>query len=56
MFVGRVAELQELNELQQNNLANLVIVQGRRRISKSRLIAEFAKHHTFCSIAGIAPY
>lgn len=55
MFVGRVAELQELNELQQNNVANLVIVQGRRRIGKSRLIEEFAKNHTFCSIAGIAP-
>ena len=55
MFVGRIAELQELSELQQNNVANLVIVQGRRRIGKSRLIEEFAKNHTFCSIAGIAP-
>jgi AAA+ ATPase superfamily predicted ATPase len=32
MFVGRLAELQELNELQQSHIANLVIVQGRRRI------------------------
>lgn len=55
MFIGRIAELQELTELQQNNVANLVIVQGRRRIGKSRLIEEFAKHHAFCSIAGIAP-
>lgn len=55
MFVGRVAELQELNELQQNNVANLVLVQGRRRIGKSRLIEEFAKNHSFCSLAGIAP-
>ncbi len=55
MFVGRVAELQELNELQQNNVANLVVVQGRRRIGKSRLIEEFAKNHSFCSLAGIAP-
>ena len=55
MFIGRVAELQELTALQQNNVANLVIVQGRRRIGKSRLVAEFAKHHKFCSIAGIVP-
>ena len=55
MFVGRLAELQELNELQQSHIANLVIVQGRRRIGKSRLIEEFAKKHAFCSIAGIAP-
>ena len=55
MFVGRVAELQELNELQQNNVANLVVVQGRRRIGKSRLIEEFAKNRSFCSLAGIAP-
>jgi len=55
MFVGRVTELQELNELQQNNVANLVVVQGRRRIGKSRLIEEFAKNRSFCSLAGIAP-
>ncbi len=55
MFVGRVAELQVLTELQQNNVANLVIVQGRRRIGKSRLIEEFSKNQPFCSIAGIAP-
>lgn len=54
-FVGRETEIQELADLQQNNVASLVIVQGRRRIGKSRLIEEFAKNQKFYSIAGIAP-
>ena len=54
-FVGREAEIQELNDLQRKNVANLVIVQGRRRIGKSRLIEEFAKNQKFYCIAGIAP-
>jgi len=54
-FVGREAEIQELTDLQQKNSANLVIVQGRRRIGKSRLIEEFAHNQKFYSIAGIAP-
>ncbi len=54
-FVGREAEIQELTDLQHKNSANLVIVQGRRRIGKSRLIEEFADNQKFYSIAGIAP-
>jgi uncharacterized protein len=54
-FVGREAEIQELTELQQKNVASLVVVQGRRRIGKSRLMEEFAKNQKFYSIAGIAP-
>jgi uncharacterized protein len=54
-FVGREAEINELTDLQHKNTANLVIVQGRRRIGKSRLIEEFAKNQKFYSIAGIAP-
>jgi len=54
-FVGREAEIQELSDLQQKNFASLVVVQGRRRIGKSRLIEEFAKNQKFYSIAGIAP-
>jgi uncharacterized protein len=46
-FVGREAEIQELKELQQRNIASLVIVQGRRRIGKSRLIEEFSKDQKF---------
>jgi AAA+ ATPase superfamily predicted ATPase len=54
-FVGRKTELKELAELQQKSSASLVVVQGRRRIGKSRLIEEFAKNQKFYSIAGLAP-
>lgn len=54
-FVGREAEIQELTDLQHKNTASLVIVQGRRRIGKSRLIEEFAQNQKFYSLAGIAP-
>lgn len=54
-FVGREAEIRELNDLQHKNVASLVIVQGRRRIGKSRLIEEFANKQNFYSISGIAP-
>jgi AAA+ ATPase superfamily predicted ATPase len=55
LFVGREAEIQELTDLQHKNTASLVVVQGRRRIGKSRLIEEFAKNQKFYSIAGLAP-
>jgi AAA+ ATPase superfamily predicted ATPase len=55
LFIGRKTEIQELTDLQHKKTANLVIVQGRRRIGKSRLIEEFAKNQNFYSIAGIAP-
>lgn len=54
-FVGREAEIQELKELQQRNIASLVIVQGRRRIGKSRLIEEFSKDQKFYCMVGVAP-
>jgi uncharacterized protein len=54
-FIGRKAEIQELKDLQQKDIASLVVVQGRRRIGKSRLIEEFAKNQKFYCIAGIAP-
>src|SRR3990167_9115161 len=54
-FIGRRSELQELRQLTERKVANLVIVQGRRRIGKSRLIEEFAKGEKFYSFAGLAP-
>ncbi len=54
-FVGRCRELQQLKDLFYRKVASLVVVKGRRRIGKSRLIEEFAKDVKFVSIAGLAP-
>lgn len=54
-FIGRQEELRNLNKLLKKNSASLVVVQGRRRIGKSRLIEEFAKKHTFYQFSGIPP-
>jgi len=54
-FVGRKAELNALKALQQKKTASLVILQGRRRIGKSRLIEHFAANQKIYCFAGIAP-
>lgn len=54
-FVGRYRELNQLRDLFDCRVASLVIVKGRRRIGKSRLIEEFAKEAKFVSISGLAP-
>lgn len=43
MFIGREKELKTLRKLTQGNIAHLVVIKGRRRIGKSRLLQEFAK-------------
>ncbi|RLG14184.1 MAG: ATP-binding protein [Candidatus Nanohalarchaeota archaeon] len=43
MFVGRRKELQSLNEIYKSNKAELVLLYGRRRVGKTRLIKEFLK-------------
>lgn len=42
-FVGRKKELQQLSLLLKKASASLIVVKGRRRIGKSRLIEEFGK-------------
>lgn len=54
-FIGRADELKKLHNLFDKQTASLVILQGRRRIGKSRLIAEFAKGKTFYHFSGIPP-
>lgn len=54
-FIGRKQELIQLNALLTKKVASLVVVRGRRRIGKSRLIEEFAKNKTFYSFSGLAP-
>lgn len=54
-FVGRKKEFKDLNLLISKKSASLVVVRGRRRIGKSRLIEEFAKGKKFLQFSGISP-
>lgn len=55
VFVGRKEELERLSSLSKKKSSSLVVVRGRRRIGKSRLIEEFAKDKRFLTFAGIPP-
>jgi uncharacterized protein len=55
-FIGRQLELNQLLELTTKNTASFVLVKGRRRIGKSRLIQEFSKYFDeFHYFVGLAP-
>ncbi len=57
-FVGRKEELSRIQALHNKRTAGLVVVKGRRRIGKSRLVTEFAsrnKQSRLWSFAGLAP-
>ncbi len=54
-FSGRRRELEALDRLQSKKSASLVVVRGRRRVGKSRLIEEFAKNKTFYHFTGLPP-
>lgn len=54
-FIGRKKELQQLQSLFMKKTANLVVIKGRRRIGKSRLIEEFAKDVKFFAFSGLPP-
>lgn len=54
-FVGRAKELEELQLFLKRKVASLLVIRGRRRIGKSRLVEEFAKPYTFYKITGLAP-
>ncbi|HVX00010.1 MAG TPA: ATP-binding protein, partial [Candidatus Babeliaceae bacterium] len=55
IFIGRKEELERLAFVYGKKSASLVVVRGRRRIGKSRLIEEFAKGKKFLNFAGIPP-
>ncbi|NGX51299.1 MAG: hypothetical protein K1060chlam2_01164 [Chlamydiae bacterium] len=54
-FIGRESELDDLGSLLKKRSASLVVMRGRRRIGKSRLIAEFCSSLPTISFAGIPP-
>ena len=54
-FIGREAEMERLNGLLKKKSASLVVVRGRRRIGKSRLLGEFGKEITSFFFTGTPP-
>ncbi len=54
-FIGRTNELKTLNRLLEKQTASLVILKGRRRIGKSRLIEEFSNDKHFYVFSGLPP-
>ena len=54
-FVGRAPELEKLKSFFKKSSASFLVVRGRRRIGKSRLIEEFSKPYKLFSFSGIAP-
>jgi len=55
-FVGRQNEIDQLNALLGKKQASLVVVKGRRRVGKSRLVQEFAQQKRFYKFVGLAPH
>jgi len=54
-FYGRKGELDLLDNLTNKKSASLIVIKGRRRVGKSRLIEEFAKGKRFYKLEGLAP-
>jgi AAA+ ATPase superfamily predicted ATPase len=54
-FIGRKAELEELRRVLDKQNASMVVIKGRRRIGKSRLIAELCKDRKKITFSGIPP-
>jgi len=54
-FVGRKKELSRMQDLYHRRTASMVVVKGRWRIGKTRLIEEFGKGKTFLRFVGLAP-
>ncbi len=53
-FVGRKVEAQKLAELLDKKTASLVVIKGRRRVGKSRLIEEFTQGQSTLKFSGLA--
>lgn len=54
-FFGRKRELGLLNELLEKRIASLVVIKGRRRIGKTRLIQEFCQPFKTLRFVGLPP-
>ena len=56
LFIGRNEELRLLRGLLDKRSASLVVIYGRRRVGKSRLVEEFGRNQRMISIGGLAPH
>ncbi len=54
-FIGREPEMERLKGLFSKRSASLIVVRGRRRIGKSRLLAEFGKEMKSFFFSGMPP-
>ena len=54
-FIGRKKELEDLNLLLKKRTSSLVVIRGRRRVGKSRLIQEFVKDKDHWIFIGLPP-
>jgi AAA+ ATPase superfamily predicted ATPase len=54
-FIGRSNELHNLELLLEKKVPSLVVIKGRRRIGKSRLVEEFSKGKSFYTFSGLPP-
>lgn len=54
-FIGRVKEVKLLQEVNEGKTASLVVISGRRRIGKSRLIQEAVKNRRSYIFTGLPP-
>ena len=56
LFIGRSKELRRLQDTKENQIADLVVITGRRRIGKTRLAEEFGKtFQNVLSFTGLPP-
>ena len=55
-FIGRKDELKRLLALTRKSTASFIVIKGRRRIGKSRLVDEFSKNfQSYYKLEGLAP-
>lgn len=54
-FVGRKKELESLELLHKKKSASMVVIRGRRRVGKSRLIKEFSSGKNSWAFSGLPP-
>lgn len=54
-FVGRSTQLKALEALMLKKTASLVVIRGRRRVGKSRLVEEFSRNKKILNFMGLTP-